>query len=123
MHPSDCKPDTIHSPAAPMLAAKAGSKMARRRHQNGELWQDGGLWKCRYYEYEIDPQTGMERARRRQVILGTLKEATKPMAKRLLADVLAVINTANHKPLMTVAFAAFAEKWKREIMCHHKAST
>ena len=69
--------------------------MARKRYQKGFVYLDGDKWKGRYREDLITGQ-GTKRVRR-EVILGSKREMTKPLAERRMEVVLARINGLDYR--------------------------
>ncbi len=58
------------------------------------------------------------------VVLGTKTEIpTLRLARRRLDAVLARINAADYRPGRVATVAEFAERWKEEVLVHHKPST
>jgi integrase len=97
--------------------------MARRRYQQGSLTKEGSRWVGRWREDVQLPSGDVKRIRRKE-ILGSLEELpTKKLAQRALAKRLEPVNHEDYRPTSTVTFGLFAEKWKKEIMIHHKPSS
>ena len=97
--------------------------MARRRYQQGSLIREADRWIARWREDVALPSGEVKRIRKKEE-LGTLKDLpTKKLAQRELAKRLEPINREDYKPSSTITFALFADKWKKEIMIHHKPSS
>lgn len=97
--------------------------MARRRYQRGSLDKVGDRWIARWREDVRLPSGEVKRIRRKE-ILGSIEELeTKKLAQRALDRRLEPINHEEYRPASTVTFALFADKWKKEIMIHHKLSS
>jgi len=95
--------------------------MARKRYQRGYVYLDGDKWKGRYREDLITEQ-GTKRVRR-EVILGSKKEMTKPLAERRMEIVLARINGLDYRPGRVATFAEFLERWKSEVLTKQQPSS
>jgi integrase len=95
--------------------------MARKRYQRGFVYLDGDKWKGRYREDLITVE-GTKRVRR-EVILGTKREMTKPLAERRMEVVLARINGLDYRPGRVATFAEFLERWKVEILTKQQPSS
>lgn len=97
--------------------------MARRRYQRGSLVKEGNRWVARWREDVVLPSGDVKRIRRKEV-LGNIEELpTKKLAQRSLDKRLDPINDEDYRPATTATFALFADKWKKEIMIHHKPSS
>jgi hypothetical protein len=82
---------------------------------------DGDKWKGRYREDLITAE-GTKRVRR-EVILGSKREMTKPLAERRMEIVLARINGHDYRPGRVATFAEFLERWKVEILTKQQPSS
>jgi integrase len=80
---------------------------------------------CRWREDQIDPSTNkVQRVRKWDVLAGKKECPTKKLALKKLADRLRSINSDDYKPtIVGMTFAAFAEKWQKAVMIHHKPSS
>jgi integrase len=96
---------------------------SRRRYQRGQLLRCGDNWLGRWREDVADDTGAVKRVRRKQVI-GTMADfPTKRLAERELDRRLAPINNEEYRPTRRITFTLFADKWKKEIMIHHKPSS
>jgi hypothetical protein len=97
--------------------------MSRRRYQRGFLRGEKDRWIARWREDVLLPDGEVKRVHKKQVIGTTADFPTKRMAMRELERRLAPINNEEYRPWRRTIFAEFAEKWKSEIMIHHKPSS
>jgi integrase len=98
--------------------------LMRRRYQKGTLIQRGKrelLWVGRWLEDEIRTDGTVHR-RHKSAPLGSVNELTKRQAQRELDKLLAPINAGLRTTRHVITFAEFAERWKQDILIHHKAS-
>jgi integrase len=98
-----------------------GGSMARKRYQKGFVYLDGDKWKGRYREDLITGE-GTKRIRR-EVILGSKREMTKPLAERRMEVVLAGINGLDYQPGRVATIAEFIEGWKAQMLTTQKPSS
>lgn len=105
-----------------ILEARRMAKVARRRFQNGQLFEDKGRWVGRWRE-DVRGVDGRIRRVRRQEILAAVKDTTKRMAQRLLDERLERVNRASYRPEWAGTFQVFAEKWERTVLLEHKPSS
>lgn len=110
----------LHSGTAIESSGERGS-MARKRYQKGFVYLDGDKWKGRYREDVITGQ-GTKRVRR-EVILGSRREMTKPLAERRMEVVLARINGLDYRPGRVATFGEFLERWKVEVLTKQQPSS
>lgn len=97
---------------SPGLKSPGGKCMARSHFQVGSLSISGSkvpTWYGRYRDYVL--VDGKQKSVRRNVPLGSVKDFTKPQAKRLLAERLDSTNSWNCKPRRLVTFGEFADMW------------
>ncbi len=95
--------------------------MARKRYQQGCVYQDGNKWKGRYRE-DVITEEGTRRVRR-EVILGSMREMTRRMAERQMGIVLAKINGFDYRPGRVATFSEFVERWKAEVLTKQQPSS
>jgi hypothetical protein len=98
--------------------------LMRRRYQKGTLLQRGKrelLWVGRWLEDEIRTDGTVHR-RHKSAPLGAVNELTKPQARRELDKILAPINAGLRTTRHGITFMEFTERWKTDILIHHKAS-
>jgi integrase len=95
--------------------------MARKRYQKGFVYLDGDKWKGRYRDDVITEQ-GTKRIRR-EVILGSKRDMTKPLAERRMEVVLAKINGFDYRPERVATFGEFLERWKAEVLTKQQPSS
>ena len=95
--------------------------MARKRYQQGFVYLDGDKWKGRYRE-DLITGDGTKRIRR-EVILGSKREMTKPLAERRMEIVLSRINGLDYRPGRVATFAEFLERWKVEVLTKQQPSS
>ena len=98
--------------------------LMRRRYQKGSLTKRGKrelLWVGRWLEDEIRTD-GSTHRRHKSVPLGSVAELTKRQARRELDKLLAPINAGLRCPRHVITFSEFTERWKKDILIHHKAS-
>jgi integrase len=82
----------------------------------------GTNWFGRWWEDEIE--NGQIRRHRPQEFLGTLKEyPTRRLARRVLGERLASINSLTYRPRPTAVFTPFAKQWEANVSAQLKAST
>jgi len=91
-------------------AIYGGTKMARRRFQQGSLFQRGRrqkVWVARWWEENIDGDGSIERTRRAEV-LGTVAELpSRSRAMEAMSQRLSAINTGIRRPQSTRRFSDF----------------
>lgn len=97
--------------------------MARRRYQRGSLAKEGNRWVARWREDIILPSGDVKRIRRKEILGSVAELPTKKLAQRELDKRLEPINHEDYRPASMATFALFADKWKKEIMIHHKPSS
>jgi integrase len=95
--------------------------MARSRYQKGSIYLDGDKWKGRYREDLITEQ-GTKRVRR-EVILGSRREMTRPLAERRMQVVLSRINGLDYRPGRVATFDEFIERWREEVLTKQQPSS
>jgi len=90
-----------------------GKRMARRRFQQGSLFQRGTrqkVWVARWWEEVINPDGSIGR-RRRAEVLGTVAElSTRSRAMEILSMRLNPINSGTYRPQSVRRFSEFAIK-------------
>jgi integrase len=95
--------------------------LARRRLQRGYLYLRKTSWFGRWREDVLDD--GRVRRRYRNVRLGTLAEfPTEKLAQRELDSRTAEVNALDYRPLPTITFSVFSNRWKTDILIQHKPS-
>jgi integrase len=102
-----------------------GSSMARRRYQNGCVFQRGKnpVWVGRYREDEVGDDGHPVRVLK-SIVLGTKRELpTKRLAERRMETVLSRVNSPAYRPGRVASLEEFAEKWRREVLSTRKSST
>lgn len=108
------------------INAKGGFTLARRRYQQGRLFQRGArckVWVGRWREDVIEEGGRLKRVHRSEV-LGTVREIpTLRLAKRALESRLAVVNASTYRARPTATFTEFAAKWEATVLPQHKPST
>jgi integrase len=98
--------------------------LMRRRYQKGTLLQRGKRelqWVGRWLEDEIRTDGTLHR-RHKSAPLGAVNELTKRQARRELDKILAPINAGLRTTRHVITFTEFVERWKQDILIHHKAS-
>jgi integrase len=98
--------------------------LMRRRYQKGTLLQRGKRelqWVGRWLEDEIRTDGTIHR-RHKSAPLGAVNELTKRQARRELDKILAPINAGLRTTRHVITFTEFVERWKQDILIHHKAS-
>jgi integrase len=98
--------------------------LMRRRYQKGTLLQRGKReqqWVGRWLEDEIRTDGTIHR-RHKSAPLGPCNELSKREARRELDKILAPINAGLRTTRHVITFAEFTERWKQDILVHHKAS-
>ena len=113
-------------------SAARGDAVCRRRFQRGSVFKNraGTVWLGMFTEYVLD-SNGVERRKRRQIVLGSVRkpdgtEVRKREAQRLLQPFVDRANASLAEPARqhrTIAFDAFAEIWKRDYLSLSKPST
>ncbi len=106
--------------------------MARRRFQRGSVYQNQAktVWLGMYSEYVLD-SNGVERRRRKSVVLGPIRkpngeEMRKREAQRLFQPCVDRVNSSISGPSRehkSVTFDAFAVIWERDYLSLSKPST
>ena len=106
--------------------------MARRRFQRGSVYQNQAktVWLGMYSEYVLD-SNGVERRRRKSVVLGPIRkpngeEMRKREAQRLFQPYVDRVNSSISGPSRehkSVTFDAFAVIWERDYLSLSKPST
>jgi integrase len=103
-----------------------GGNMARRRFQKGRLFLRGvrtPQWVGRWREDTITPDGSVTRVEK-SVVLGTKAELpTRRLAARRLELILSRINAPGYRPVRVATLAAFAERWRLEVLAQRKPST
>jgi integrase len=109
-----------------------GELVARRRFQRGSVYQNQAktVWLGMYSEYILDPN-GVERRKRKSVILGPIRKANgeemrKREARRLLQPYLDRVNSSISAPARehkSATFEAFVAIWERDYLSLSKPST
>ena len=95
---------------------KREENVARRRWQNGSVFQRGKNWVARYREDVVAPD-GTRRRRHRGMVLGAVNNLNKRQARRLLMQRLAGINQGTHKPEVMITFEQFVlEYWEPNVL-------
>jgi integrase len=108
-------------------ATLLGGRMARRRFQNGSLFQRGTrrkVWVARWWEEVINPDSTIGR-RRRAEVLGTVAEiGSRSRATDVLSKRISPINSGSHRPQSTRCFAEFiALDWSPVVLPSLKYAT
>lgn len=96
--------------------------MARRRHQDGQLINDGDRWIGRWRE-DVRGTDGVVRRVRREKILAATKTTTKRMAESILAECVRSVNQVDYRPEWIGTFGDFADRWERTVLPEHKPSS
>lgn len=116
--------DTIGD--ATRAAEKGALDVARRRWQEGSLFQRGRrnpVWVGRFREDYI-AEDGTRKRRKLSIVLGLVRELGKREAQRRLAERLAAINQGRHKPEVMIPFEHFVrERWEPNIFPTLRLST
>lgn len=109
-----------------------GETVARRRFQRGSVYQNQArtVWLGMYSEYVLD-SSGVERRRRKSVVLGPVRKSTgeemrKREAQRLLQPYVDRVNSSISAPSRehkSATFDAFGGIWERDYMSLSKPST
>jgi len=109
-----------------------GANVARRRFQRGSVFKNKArtVWLGMYSEYFLDPN-GVERRRRRQIVLGPVRksdgsEMTKREAQRLLQPYVDRVNASISAPARehkSITLEAFSKVWDRDYLSLSKPST
>lgn len=124
MKDQDSKELIGHTPFSRMLSARKIAEMSRRRYQTGQLIDDGDRWVARWREDVLDPLSGNVKRIRKSAVLASKKECpTRRLAQRKLDGRLREVNSEDYKPATAESFGAFATRWLKTIMVHHKPST
>jgi integrase len=98
--------------------------LMRRRYQKGTLLLRGKrepVWIGRWLDDEVRSDGTIHR-RHKSAVLGLASELSKREARRELDKILAPINAGLRSPRHVITFSEFAERWKQDVMVHHKAS-
>jgi integrase len=101
------------------------SLLMRRRYQKGTLLKRGSrevLWVGRWLEDEVKADGTIYR-KHKSAVLGPANEMTKREARRELDKILAPINAGLHPKRHVITFSEFSERWKTDVMVHHKDSS
>jgi integrase len=106
--------------------------VARRRFQDGSVFKNkaGTVWLGQYSEYVLD-SNGVEKRKRKQVMLGPIHKAngetmTMREARRLLQPYVDRVNSSIASPnrqYNNATFEAFSKIWERDYLCLSKPST
>jgi integrase len=100
--------------------------MARRRYQRGYLYLRGrrtSVWVGRWREDVMRSDGSVQRIRR-SFVIGTRTEfPTRRLAERQFETLLARINAPSYRPGRVASLAEFADRWRREVLIHHKPSS
>src|SRR5712692_1132174 len=103
-----------------------GESMARRRYQRGYLFLRGmriSVWVGRWRE-DVIRAGGFVGRIKRSVVIGTKTEfPTRRLAERQFETLLARINAPSYRPGRIASLAEFADRWRREVLIHHKPSS
>jgi integrase len=86
--------------------------MARRRWQQGQLYQQGRYWKVRYYEDYITTDGQLARRKARPVNIGPCVgpgKLTEKQALKRKAEVMAEVNENSHHPQSIMTVSEFVE--------------
>lgn len=134
---TDYKGNATDTAVGSILSGRRPASLARTRYQDGQLIKDKDRWIVRWREDVRLRLADGEKPRKTDIVLGdgyvqrrirrkkpiaATADTTKPMAKRLLADLLAPINSASYKPVVVETFAVFAEKWISKVLTETKDS-
>src|SRR5271154_6694138 len=105
--------------------SKAGSSMARRRHQSGRIIIRGKNPPVFVGRWREDVIQGDQTIRvERSMVLGTVSELkTKRIAQRLLDPILARINSFDYRPSKFSTVEKFADTWESQVLTHQKPSS
>ena len=100
--------------------------MARRRYQRGYLYLRGrrtSVWVGRWREDVMRSDGSVQRIRR-SLVIGTRADfPTRRLAERQFETLLARINAPSYRPGRIASLAEFADRWRREVLIHHKPSS
>ena len=100
--------------------------MARRRYQRGYLYFRGrrtSVWVGRWREDVMRSDGSVQRIRR-SLVIGTRTDfPTRRLAERQFEALLARINAPSYRPGRIANLAEFADRWRREVLIHHKPSS
>ena len=100
--------------------------MARRRYQRGYLYLRGkktSMWVGRWREDVMRSDGSVQRIRR-SLVIGTRADfPTRRLAERQFETLLARINAPSYRPGRIASLAEFADRWRREVLIHHKPSS
>jgi integrase len=103
-----------------------GESMARRRYQRGYLYLRGrktSVWVGRWREDVMRSDGSVQRIRR-SLVIGTRADfPTRRLAERQFETQLARINAPSYRPGRIASLAEFADRWRREVLIHHKPSS
>jgi integrase len=103
-----------------------GESMARRRYQRGYLYLRGrrtSVWAGRWRE-DVMRSDGSVRRIRRSFVIGTRADfPTRRLAERQFETLLARFNAPSYRPGRIATLAEFADRWRREVLIHHKPSS
>jgi len=124
--PGDETSANLHAVSQLNDEREGASSLARRRYQNGSLFLAGKsrrVWKLRWLDDVIQADGTIRRVHRSEV-LGTLVEfPTRRLAERAREERLSLVNSPTYRARPTATFAQFAERWKANVLIHHKPST
>lgn len=123
----DCRAKLIADAEQAERAIHGGNRMARRRFQQGSLFQRGTrkkVWVSRWWEEVINPDGSVGR-RRRAEVLGTVAEiGSRSRAKEILSIRLNPINSGTHRPQSVRKFSDFVTKdWEPVVLPTLKYAT
>jgi integrase len=103
--------------------SEQGGSLARKRYQTGNLYLKGESWVGRW-RVDVVLSDGSQRRVRRARVIGTLKEyPTKRLARRRFETLLAEVNATDYRPRRIASLAEFVERWRTDVLSHHKAAT
>jgi integrase len=103
--------------------SEQGGSLARKRYQTGNLYLKGESWVGRW-RVDIVLSDGSQRRVRRARVIGTLKEyPTKRLARRQFETLLAEVNASDYRPGRVASLAEFVERWRVDVLSHHKVAT
>lgn len=101
------------------------SLLMRRRYQRGTLLKRGtreAVWIGRWLDDEVRADGSIHR-RHKSAVLGAVDEMSKREARRELDKILAPINAGLHPLRHVLTFLEFSERWKADVLIHHKDSS
>lgn len=103
--------------------SEQGGSLARKRYQTGNLYLKGESWVGRW-RVDVVLSDGSQRRIRRARVIGTLKEyPTKRLARRRFENLLAEVNASDYRPGRVASLAEFVQRWRADVLSHHKAAT